>query len=157
MHRLHEDRPPDVPLRVAIPKPNASPIPTPVLSITSQYEPVAIRTRSKVSKTVDQPPPMVNKTPDTAPIARRTHSQTATVDSVITPAQAAQQPYPAQFLQSLAMLVHEKTSRQLLQYGQLRKHPKFAHIWNTYYANELGRICQGIGQQCTRSRPPQMP
>ena len=28
----------------------------------------------------------------------------------------------------------------------MRKHLKFAHIWNTSYANELGRLCQGIGK-----------
>ena len=26
----------------------------------------------------------------------------------------------------------------------MRKQPKFAHIWNTSYANELGRRCKGI-------------
>ena len=66
--------------------------------------------------------------------------------SFITPAQAAQQIYPAKFLQILAMPVLDKNSGQSLQYRQLRKHPKFSHIWNTSYANELGRLCQGIGK-----------
>ena len=44
------------------------------------------------------------------------------------------------------MPVLDETSGQSLQYRQLRKHPKFAHIWNTSYANELGRLCQGIGK-----------
>ena len=44
------------------------------------------------------------------------------------------------------MPVLDKTSGQSLQYRQLRKHPKFAHIWNNSYANEIGCICQGIGQ-----------
>ena len=80
----------------------------------------------------------MRKTIDTAPIYRRTRSQTANMDSAITPAQAAQQRYLAKFLQSLAMPVLDKTSGQALQYRQLHKHPKFAHIWNTSYANELG-------------------
>ena len=42
------------------------------------------------------------------------------------------------------MPVLDETSGQLLQYRQLRKHPKFAHIWNTSYVNELGRLCQRI-------------
>ena len=46
----------------------------------------------------------------------------------------------------LTMPVLEETYGQSLQYRQLRKKPKFAHIWNTSYANELGRLCQGIGQ-----------
>ena len=44
------------------------------------------------------------------------------------------------------MPVLEENSGQSLQYRQLRKNPKFAHIWNTSYANELGRLCQGIGE-----------
>ena len=146
MYRPHEDRPQDVPPRVVIQKPNASPIPTTVPPITSQYEPVARCTRSKVPQTADQPPPSVNNTPATGNIARRTRYQTATLDSVITSSKAAQQQYPSRFLQSLAMPVLDKTSDQSLQYYQLRKHPKFAHIWNTSYANELGRLCQRIGQ-----------
>ena len=44
------------------------------------------------------------------------------------------------------MPVLDKTSGQLLQYRQLRKHPNFVHIWNISNANELGRLCQGIGK-----------
>ena len=42
------------------------------------------------------------------------------------------------------MPVLNETSGQSLQYRQLREHPKFAHIWNTSYANELGQLCQVI-------------
>ena len=135
MRRPHEYRPPEAPPRVSIPKPNASPIPTPLTSSTSQYEAVARRTSSRFPRTVDQPPPRVNKTPDTAPIARRTRSQTAAMAIVVTPYQAAQRRYPDKFLQSMAMPVLNETSGQLLKYRQLRKHPKFAHIWNNSYAN----------------------
>ena len=95
---------------------------------------------------MDQPPQRVSKKPDTGPISRRTQSQTAAMANVITPAQAAQRQYIAQFLQSLTMPVLDEISGQPLQYRQLCKHSKFAHIWNTSYANELGRLCQGIGQ-----------
>ena len=44
------------------------------------------------------------------------------------------------------MPVLDKTSGKLMQYRQLRKYPKFVHIWNTSYANELGQLCQGIGK-----------
>ena len=94
---------------------------------------------------MDLPPPRVNKKTDTAPIAARTRSQTAAMTSVITPSEAPQLQYPFKFLQSMAMLVLDETSGQSLK-SQLRKHPKFAHIWNTSYANELGRLFQGIGQ-----------
>ena len=58
----------------------------------------------------------------------------------ITPSRAAQRRYPCKLLQSLAMPVFDETYGQSLQYRQLHKHPKFAQIWNTSYANELGRI-----------------
>ena len=142
----HEDRPPDAPPRVSIPKTNAYPITTPLTSITSQYEPVAQHTRSRFPHTVDHPPPRVNKTPDTAPITRHTRSQTVAMANVIAPAQASQRQYPAKFLQSMAMPVLDKTSGKSLQYRQLRNQPKFAYIWNNSYANELVRLCQVIGQ-----------
>ena len=44
------------------------------------------------------------------------------------------------------MPVLDETSKKLLQYRQLLKHPKFADIWNNSYANELGRLCKGIGK-----------
>ena len=140
VRRPQEDRPPASPPRVVIPKP-------PVILITKipsiiQDGPIARRTPSRFLS-VDRAPPRVNKTTDTTPIARRTRSQTATMASVINPAQAAQRQYPAKFLQSLSMPVLDETSGQSLQYRQLCKHPKFAHIWNTSYANELGRLCQG--------------
>ena len=145
MRRPLEDQPPDTLPRVVIPKPHASPIPTLQLSIASQDELIAWHT-SSMFPTMELPPPRVNKKTDTAPIAARTRSQTTAMASVITPSEASQRQYPFKFLQSMAMPDLDKTYGQSLQYRQLRKHPKFAHIWNTPYANELGRLCQGIGQ-----------
>ena len=99
-----------------------------------------------ISATTHDAPPRVHNTIYTAPIARRTRSQTTNMASTITPSQAAQQRYPDKFIQSLAIPVLKETSGQSLQYRQLRKHPRFAHIWNTSYANKLGRFCQGIGK-----------
>ena len=65
---------------------------------------------------------------DTAPVDRRTCSQTVNTASVITPTQAAQRRYPLKFLQSLAMVILNEMSVQSLQYRQLRKQPKFAQI-----------------------------
>ena len=111
--------------RVVIQKPNASLSPQKVPLTNNDYEPVARCTRSRVPKTVDQPPPRVSKSPDTGTIARHKKSQTATMDNVITPAQAAKRRYLAQVLQSLTIPVLDKTSGQLLKYRQLRKHPSF--------------------------------
>jgi len=36
-------------------------------------------------------------------------------------------------------------SGQSLGYRQLRKHPQYRDVWNTSYADELGRLCQGVG------------
>ena len=105
----NEYQPQDVPPRVVIQKPNASPLPTKVPSTKSNNKPVARRTRFRVPHTMDQPPPRVSKTQDTGPISRRTRSQTAVLDNVITPAQAAKRRYPYQFLQILEMPVLNKT------------------------------------------------
>ncbi len=42
-------------------------------------------------------------------------------------------------------VVDPDTGRELTP-RQLRQHPKLKQIWDTSYANELGRLCQGIGQ-----------
>ena len=34
---------------------------------------------------------------------------------------------------------------KLLNYVQLRKHPKFQETWNKYFSNKMGRLCQGVG------------
>ena len=103
---------------------------------------------------MEPPPPRLDKATYLGPIYRRTRSQTTAMDNIITLAQAAKRRYPAHFLQSLELPVFDKTSEQLLQYRQLCKHPKFLHIWNTSYANELGRICQvvGKGSKCTKNQ-----
>ena len=80
----------------------------------------------------------------TGSIARRTCSQTAALASVITPTQAAQQRYPARFLQSLAIYVLEKPPVNHYNTANCVSTRIFTHIWNTSYANEIGRLCQGI-------------
>ena len=139
-------QPQDVPPRVVIQKSNISLLPKKLPSTKSSYEPVALHTRSRVTHNVDQPPPRAIKTQDTGPIARLTRSQTAAMTNVITPSQVDKRRYSIQFLQSLAMPILDKTSGESLKYCQLLKHPKFAHILNTSYANELGQLCQGIGK-----------
>eukprot|EP00804_Cyclotella_cryptica_P003021 CCRYP_006028-RA/>CCRYP_006028-RA protein AED:0.37 eAED:0.37 QI:0/-1/0/1/-1/1/1/0/464 len=38
----------------------------------------------------------------------------------------------------------DKESGKILEYRHLMKHPKYAEAWTTSYANELGRLTQGI-------------
>ena len=112
LRRPQEDQPPASPPRVVIPKPPA--IPVLQIPTTSQDEPIECCTRSSLPS-MDRAPPRVHKKIDTAPIARCTRSQTANLASAINPAQAAQQRYPAKFLQSLKMPVLDRTSGQSLQ------------------------------------------
>ena len=45
----------------------------------------------------------------------------------------------------VAYLVLDHDTGKQLNYGQLRKHPKFQETWNKYFSNEMGRLCQGVG------------
>ena len=45
----------------------------------------------------------------------------------------------------LALPVIDATTGNTLEHRQLCHHPKYKTVWDTSYANELGRLCQGIG------------
>ena len=49
-------------------------------------------------------------------------------------------------LTPLAVPVYDAASGKMLEHRQLRKHPDHKEVWDTSYANELGRLCQGIGK-----------
>jgi hypothetical protein len=51
---------------------------------------------------------------------------------------------------NLALPVLDQDTGQTLEHRQLRRHPKYKDVWDTSYADELGRLCQGIGQHPTR-------
>ena len=57
---------------------------------------------------------------------------------------AAARRYPAAIFQYLALPVLDKETGKLLEYRQLQKDPRYAPIWNPSYANDLGRLCQGV-------------
>ena len=44
-----------------------------------------------------------------------------------------------------AFPVLDKETGKILNYGQLRRNPKYANTWNMSYANEMFRLCQGVG------------
>ena len=44
-----------------------------------------------------------------------------------------------------ALAVLDRDSGKLLEHRQLRKDPRYKTVWDRSYANELGRLCQGIG------------
>ncbi len=45
----------------------------------------------------------------------------------------------------VACPVLDANSGKLLEHRQLRKHPDYKEVWDKSYANELGRLCQGVG------------
>jgi hypothetical protein len=111
-------------------------------------EPIARRTRSST--------PGVS-----APISSRTRSrgsvtineQALLSDALqVTPAKSAHRKYPPHLLalwctpvDEIACPVYDQDSGDTLEYRQLRHHPKYRNIWEASYANELGRLCQGVG------------
>ena len=52
------------------------------------------------------------------------------------------------------MPVLDQDTGQSLKHRQLQRHPKYKDTWDTSYANELGRLCQGIGKD---PRNPHLP
>ena len=46
---------------------------------------------------------------------------------------------------NLALPVIDATTGATLEHRQLRRHPQYKKVWDTSYADELGRLCQGIG------------
>ncbi len=43
-----------------------------------------------------------------------------------------------------ALAVLDRESGKLLEHRQLQKDPRYKLVWDRSYANELGRLCQGI-------------
>ncbi len=58
--------------------------------------------------------------------------------------------------EQLALSVLNPSTNKFLEYRQLCQDPRYKATWDTLYANELGRLCQGIGAgntptaQCVR-------
>ncbi len=52
-----------------------------------------------------------------------------------------------------ALSVLDLATGAFLEHRQLRRDPRYKTTWDTSYANELGRLCQGIGtgvKPCTK-------
>ena len=48
-----------------------------------------------------------------------------------------------------ALSVLDTSTGEFLEHRQLRRDPRYKDTWDTSYANELGRLCQGIGSGTT--------
>ncbi len=48
-----------------------------------------------------------------------------------------------------ALSVLDPSTGEFLEHCQLRQDPRYKATWDTSYANDLGRLCQGIGSGTT--------
>ena len=92
-------------------------------------QPVAHRTRSARAQAPTPDPTTVSPTAPTQPVAQRTRSRYLLTANLLT-----------------ALPVLDEDSGKLLEHRQLCRHPRLKETWYTSYANELGRLCQGIGK-----------
>eukprot|EP00804_Cyclotella_cryptica_P001782 CCRYP_018594-RA/>CCRYP_018594-RA protein AED:0.21 eAED:0.21 QI:0/-1/0/1/-1/1/1/0/556 len=106
-------------------------------------------------------PPATTQPPSAVPIAQRTQSQHRPLTPHATDAVAhrtrsklallvaalasSNQSISAFAPTKLATSVLDTDTGLSLDYKQLRTHPKLGYIWSKSYANELGRLCQGVG------------
>ena len=74
-----------------------------------------------------------------------THSRQP-LANLIAPTNSALQKSPMDIINKWSMPVLDKDTGQLMEYHQLRKHPKFSDIWNTSWSNEMGYLCQREGK-----------
>eukprot|EP00804_Cyclotella_cryptica_P009040 CCRYP_003144-RA/>CCRYP_003144-RA protein AED:0.34 eAED:0.37 QI:0/0/0/1/0.5/0.33/3/0/763 len=75
-------------------------------------------------------------------VAHRTRSKLALLVAALA---SSNQSVSAFAPTKLATSVLDTNTGLSLGYKQLRTHPKLGHIWSKSYANELGRLCQGVG------------
>ena len=56
---------------------------------------------------------------------------------------------PSNSTDNIALPVLDHATGHMLEHRQLRSHPTYKDVWDRSYANELGRLCQGIGSDNT--------
>ena len=103
-------------------------------------EPIARRTRSIIDKVNLQTIQAIQNLNEN--LANRTISRTVT-QKYNNPSHA--RALKAQLLTHVAHSVLDQETGKQLNYGQLRKHPRFKETWNKYFSNEMGILCQGVG------------
>ncbi len=93
--------------------------------------------------------------PQTEPIAARTRSSRPMTDTNYfallaetgnNEPQSHNDEHASNDTTSMALPVLDPKTGMTLEHKQLWRHPKYKHIWNTSYADELGRLCQGVGK-----------
>jgi hypothetical protein len=135
-HTGHEQPLPGVPTLhpphqlPGVPKAVPIQLPTPPPPLATEWVPVLQRHRN----------PLTQRTAD-EPIAQRTRARTQNAFAVL----ATDDEDETSDTNNLACPVLDTTTGQQLEHRQLRRHPDYKEVWDTSYANELGRLCQGIG------------
>ena len=88
------------------------------------------------------------------PVSNRTRYRTTQKYLRVQPVLAAQNKYPAKLInlwcapipeEQTEMTILDNETGESLEYSQLHCHPKYKEVWNTYYSNEVGGLCQGVG------------
>ena len=126
--------PPTAPLTI----PNAAPRMPPLAALTPPTHPPA-----QLPDTIAWPTCSWHSHPDPAPIASRTCYQTQHTN-IVTPSATVSRQHPSDLFDHWTMPVLYLNTVQMLDYCQLRLHPKSKCTWNQSYCNELGRLCQGV-------------
>ena len=100
-------------------------------------EPISRRTRSSRSTEKLQPTQTIQNKSE--PISNRTRYRTF-AQKYTTPSHS--RALATQLLTHVSNSVLEQETGKQLNYGQLRKHPRFQETWNISLSNEMGRLCQ---------------
>ena len=118
------------------------PVPTKGWQVSVNYkgdqEPIADRTRSQVAFPSSLLPFETLHLPLDEPVAVRMRQ------ILTTPSRSWD--LATQNLTHAAYSVLYNETGKLLNYGQLKKHPKYKETWNKYFFNEMGILCQGVNK-----------
>ena len=104
-------------------------------------EPIARRTRSKISTRQLQPTQIIQNKSE--PIAQRTRTKKIAQKYTTSSHSRA---LAKQLITHMENLVLEQETGKQINYEQLRKHPRLQETWNKSFSNEMGRLCQGFGK-----------
>ena len=108
------------------------------INTVNDQEPISRRTRSRK---INQTGNILNKTSE--PISQRNRSKTFEQKYTTTSHSRA---LATHLLTHMSNSVLEHETGKQLNYGQLRKHPRFQETWKTSFSNEMGRLFRGVGK-----------
>ena len=103
-------------------------------------EPIAARKRSRVVPPPNLSPFKAQIQPLDEPVAARTRSRTG-LHNFTTP--SLSRALAEKIMTHVAHSVLDNYTGKLLNYGKLRKYPKYKETLNKYFSNKIGRLCQG--------------